>query len=82
MKEDTHMDRFYPKAEKKENEVWFYRDCGETALFENGEWEKVQRTESGYVNLTVEMIEEANKVNQRRIDGIFRRLWKELDKTV
>lgn len=27
MKEDTHMDCFYPKAEKKENEVWFYREC-------------------------------------------------------
>ena len=27
MKEDTHMDCFYPKAEKKENEVYFYREC-------------------------------------------------------
>lgn len=40
-------------------------NCGKAALFEDGEWEKVQRTESGYVNLTAEMIEEANKVNQR-----------------
>ena len=68
MKEDTHMDCFYPKAEKKENEVYFYR-----------EW---RRTEPGYVNLTAEMIEEADKVNQRRIGGIFGSLWAELDKTV
>lgn len=57
-------------------------NCGETALFENGEWEKVRRTEPGYVNLTAEMIEEADKVNQRRIGGIFGSLWAELDKTV
>ena len=57
-------------------------NCGEAALFENGEWEKVRRTKSGYVNLTAEMIEEANKENQRRIGGIFGRLWEELDKTV
>lgn len=57
-------------------------NCGEAALFENGEWEKVRRTESGYVNLTAEMIEEADKVNQRRIGGIFEGLWAELYKTV
>ena len=57
-------------------------NCGKAALFENGEWEKVRKTESGYVNITAEMIEEAYKVNQRRIGGIFGRLWKELDKTV
>ena len=57
-------------------------NCGEAALFENGEWEKVRRTESGYVNLTAEMIENANKENQRRIGGIFGSLWAELDKTV
>ena len=27
MKEEVYMDYFYPKAEKKENEVWFYREC-------------------------------------------------------
>lgn len=32
MKEDTHMDCFYPKAEKKENEVYFYRECREPPL--------------------------------------------------
>ena len=47
-----------------------------------GEWENVRRTESGYVHLTAEMIEEADKVNQQRIDGIFGSLWAELDKTV
>ena len=57
-------------------------NCGKAALFENGEWEKVRRTESGYVHLTAEMIEEANKENQQRIGGIFGRLWEELDKTV
>ena len=57
-------------------------NCGKAALFENGEWEKVRKTESGYVHLTAEMIEEADKVNQRRIGGIFGSLWAELDKTV
>lgn len=46
------------------------------------EYQKVRKTESGYVHLTAEMIEEADKVNQRRIDGIFGSLWTELDKTV
>ena len=27
MKEEVYMDYFYPKAEKKENEVYFYREC-------------------------------------------------------
>ena len=27
MKEEVHMDRFYPEAKRKENEVWFYREC-------------------------------------------------------
>lgn len=57
-------------------------NCGKAALFENGEWEKVRKTESGYVHLTAEMIEEADKVNQRRIGGIFGSLWAELDKSV
>ena len=27
MKEEVYMDYFYPKEEKKENEVYFYREC-------------------------------------------------------
>ena len=50
-------------------------NCGEAALFENGEWEKVRRTESGYVHLTAEMIEEANKELLFRIDNIFETAW-------
>ena len=57
-------------------------NCVKAALFENGEWENVRSTASGYVHLTAEMIEEANKENQQRIGGIFGRLWEELDKTV
>lgn len=60
----------------------FCPNCGKAAVLENGEWEKVRKTESGYVHLTAEMIEKADKVNQRRIDGIFGSLWAELDKTV
>lgn len=43
-------------------------NCGKAALFENGEWEKVQRTESGYVNLTAEGIALMRRTKPREME--------------
>lgn len=62
---DIRYTDFYVCGEVVEREPFSNcPNCRRSAMFEDGEWEKVQRTESGYVNLTAEMIEEANKVNQ------------------
>ena len=56
-------------------------NCGKAALFENGEWEKVRRTEPGYVTYgRDDRVSEQSKPTKD--DGIFGSLRTELDKTV